>query len=144
MSNRSCFKVLCDTVALAYHEARNVRHLTKAKLVDQQPWRFLISLPNNRVDAWREIVPVEPNQRKPFPLTRRSGYSKDIFTYRCKILHTCIRMGIGATPDLTAEMPGRGLRNSRLNLQMHSDLRMKWPRRKSWRNFRPFGTTTVC
>lgn len=46
---------LADHVALAYHEARNVRHLVKAKVIDAGTWRPLISLPNNRVDAWREL-----------------------------------------------------------------------------------------
>jgi hypothetical protein len=50
------FNTLCDTVALIYHESRNVRHLVHKNKVDGEPWRFIVSLPTNRDDAWREII----------------------------------------------------------------------------------------
>ncbi len=50
------FDVLCDTLALIYHESRNVRHLVHQKLLNPQPWRFVVSLPTNRDDAWYEIA----------------------------------------------------------------------------------------
>ena len=50
------FNTLCDSVALIYHESRNVRHLVHKKLVEGERWRFIVSLPTNRADAWREII----------------------------------------------------------------------------------------
>jgi len=52
------FKRFCDVVALIYHEARNVRHLVRKGLFQEQQWRFLISLPINREDAWDKISAV--------------------------------------------------------------------------------------
>ena len=45
-----------DYVALAYHEARNVRELVKAKCIPREPYRFLIDfLAKNRERAWKDI-----------------------------------------------------------------------------------------
>jgi hypothetical protein len=52
------FRTVCDVVALLYHEGRNVRHLVRQGLLDQEQWRFLMSLPINREDAWREISAI--------------------------------------------------------------------------------------
>jgi hypothetical protein len=43
-------------VALAFHEARNVRHLVKAGHVDKAPYRMLITgMPTNREEAWQAL-----------------------------------------------------------------------------------------
>jgi hypothetical protein len=49
------FRTFCDAVALLYHEGRNVRHLIRRGLIQPEKWRFLVSLPTNREDAWRTI-----------------------------------------------------------------------------------------
>jgi hypothetical protein len=50
-------------VALLYHEARNVRHLVRAGFINKDRWRYLVSLPVNRDDAWREIEPFRAAAR---------------------------------------------------------------------------------
>jgi hypothetical protein len=50
------FDTLCDSVALIYHEGRNVRHLVRANLLEKERWRFLGSLPANRDEAWSQIA----------------------------------------------------------------------------------------
>jgi hypothetical protein len=54
-AGRSDLKKFCDVVALIYHEARNVRHLVRKGLLQEQQWRFLVSLPINREAAWDNI-----------------------------------------------------------------------------------------
>src|SRR5438128_2052655 len=58
METDECFNVLLDSVALIYHESRNVRHLVNGKWLSPEPWRNIISLPTNREDAWHEIAPL--------------------------------------------------------------------------------------
>jgi len=41
IESTDAFNLFCDTVALIYHESRNVRHLSRAGLVDPEPWRFV-------------------------------------------------------------------------------------------------------
>lgn len=48
--------LLADGLALVYHEGRNVRHLVRAGHVDSRGWEVLLSLPTNRVEAWRAIL----------------------------------------------------------------------------------------
>lgn len=52
------FYTLCDSIALIYHEGRNVRHLIRANLLEKERWRFLVSLPANRDEAWSQIAPL--------------------------------------------------------------------------------------
>lgn len=56
--------MFCDSIALIYHESRNVRHLLGAGLLNPDPWRFVVSLPTNRDNAWREIAPLRNNARQ--------------------------------------------------------------------------------
>lgn len=58
IENPDEFNVLCNYVALIYHESRNVRHLLSKGFLNREPWRFVVSLPTNRDDAWREIAPL--------------------------------------------------------------------------------------
>jgi hypothetical protein len=51
----SAVSLLADGLALVYHEGRHVRHLVRAGRVDPGGWEVLLSLPTNRVDAWREV-----------------------------------------------------------------------------------------
>lgn len=46
---------LVDHIALLYHEARNVRHLIRADFHPSKGWDRVVSLPTNRLAAWREI-----------------------------------------------------------------------------------------
>lgn len=57
------FTILCDTVALAYHEGRNVRHLVREGLIDEECWKYLISLSNDRNDAWRQMSTTRDKAR---------------------------------------------------------------------------------
>jgi hypothetical protein len=58
MDARSPFQIYCMALALAYHEARNVRHLLRSHLIEpNQLWQKLVQLPTNRYDAWRQILP---------------------------------------------------------------------------------------
>ena len=58
IENHDEFNVFCDSAALIYHESRNVRHLLAKGLLNPEPWRFVVSLPTNRYDAWCEIAPL--------------------------------------------------------------------------------------
>jgi ribosomal protein S14 len=52
-----------DSLALVYHEARNVRHLVKEGHLPEPPYRALINLPVNRFAAWRELQPLRIEAR---------------------------------------------------------------------------------
>ena len=53
------FGVYCESLALLYHEARNVRHLLHARLIEcDHCWQKLVQLPTNRYDAWRQVWPL--------------------------------------------------------------------------------------
>jgi hypothetical protein len=46
-------------VALAFHEARNVRHLVKAGHLDRARYQLLITgMPTNRAEAWKALDPL--------------------------------------------------------------------------------------
>lgn len=64
VQNLEEFNILCDSVALIYHESRNIRHLLHAGLLNPDPWRFVVSLPTNRDAAWHEIVPLRDRAQK--------------------------------------------------------------------------------
>lgn len=50
---------LVDLICLLYHEARNVRHPIKAgKIQSKSNYNKLISLPNNRYEAWQHMAKV--------------------------------------------------------------------------------------
>ncbi len=50
---------LAELICLVYHEARNVRHPIKArKLVNGAKYARLVSLPNNRLEAWRSMARI--------------------------------------------------------------------------------------
>jgi hypothetical protein len=49
--------LLVDGLALAYHEARHVRVLTKAGHVPLDEWAALVDLPRDRVEAWKTLTP---------------------------------------------------------------------------------------
>lgn len=56
---RTEIAAFADYVALAYHEARNVRHLVSAGYLDRAPYRFLIDgMPTKREEAWRKLKPL--------------------------------------------------------------------------------------
>ena len=59
----SYLSVFADHVALAYHEARNVRHLVKARKIQPAEWQCLISQPTNRDDAWNAMQPLREQAR---------------------------------------------------------------------------------
>lgn len=50
--------LLADGLAPMYHEARHVRFLISAGHLPGAGWEQLVSLPKNRVEAWRVIRPV--------------------------------------------------------------------------------------
>jgi hypothetical protein len=50
--------LIADGLALVYHEARHVRFLISAAHIPGAGWEQLVSLPKNRVEAWRVIRPV--------------------------------------------------------------------------------------
>lgn len=47
-----------DYVTLAYHEARNARHLVRSGHVPGERYKHLIALPRHRTDAWATIQSV--------------------------------------------------------------------------------------
>jgi hypothetical protein len=56
---KSKIELFSDYVALAYHEARNVRHLVKKGYFEKGQYRLLIDgLPNERVEAWKRLYPL--------------------------------------------------------------------------------------
>ena len=78
IENTDEFNVFCDTLALIYHESRNVRHLIRAGLLNSEPWRFVVSLSTNRDEAWREIAPLRDKARR----TLSVEGALDVFTTR--------------------------------------------------------------
>jgi hypothetical protein len=60
----SDLKALCDLVTLIYHEARNVRHLLRQQILFEHEWRFLVSLPTKREDAWRRLSAIRDEAYK--------------------------------------------------------------------------------
>jgi hypothetical protein len=58
MEMKDCFDYFCNGLALVYHESRNVRHLIRQGLLDETMWRFIVSLPTNRDEAWRQVSPL--------------------------------------------------------------------------------------
>src|SRR5262245_17873513 len=65
IESTDAYSLFCNTVALIYHESRNVRHLSHAGLLDPEPLRFVVSLPTDRNDAWRQIAPLRDKARQP-------------------------------------------------------------------------------
>ncbi len=70
--------LLSDGLALVYHEARHVRFLIRAGHVPAAGWEQLVSLPRNRVEAWRAIWPV----RESAPTQPRAGDAARLFEER--------------------------------------------------------------
>lgn len=58
ISTTDAVKLLADGLALVYHEARHARHLVKAGHLSATGWERLLSLPTNRVEAWRTVQAV--------------------------------------------------------------------------------------
>ena len=56
--NAEPISLFADGLALVYHEARTVRFLISAAHLPDAGWEQLVSLPKNRVEAWRVIRPV--------------------------------------------------------------------------------------
>ena len=52
-------ELFANYLALAYHEARNVRHLVRAGYLDRSRYRALIDgMSVNRVEAWKQLEPL--------------------------------------------------------------------------------------
>lgn len=71
-------KLLADGLALVYHEARHVRHLVRAGHVVPAGWERLMSLPTNRVEAWRALQDV----RKAAAASERADRATSLFEQR--------------------------------------------------------------
>ncbi len=56
-------KLLTDGLSLLYHEGRHVRFLIKGGYLPPTGWEKLVSLPRNRVDAWKELQSVRQAAR---------------------------------------------------------------------------------
>jgi hypothetical protein len=56
--------LFADGLSLVYHEARHVRFLVKADYVPAGGWERLISLPKNRVEAWKQLQPIRQAARR--------------------------------------------------------------------------------
>jgi len=56
-------KLFADGLTLVYHEARNVRFLIEKDHRSGTGWDRLVSLPKNRVEAWRALQPVREAAR---------------------------------------------------------------------------------
>lgn len=65
-----------DSISLIYHEARNVRHLVKKGYLPKVGLEKIISLPRNRVEAWRE---VQPSRKEAHDLNTVEGANKVFF-----------------------------------------------------------------
>jgi hypothetical protein len=56
---RSPIIAFADYVALAFHEARNVRHLVKDGKIERAKYHLLIDgLSGSRIEAWKQIQPL--------------------------------------------------------------------------------------
>lgn len=60
-SKTDSVKLLADGLALIYHEARHARHLVNPGYLSAAGWEQLLSLPTNRVKAWKVIHPIREN-----------------------------------------------------------------------------------
>ncbi len=56
-------KLFADGLTLVYHEARHVRFLIKAGHVSATGWEHVVSMPRDRVKAWRELQSVRQGAR---------------------------------------------------------------------------------
>jgi hypothetical protein len=54
----NAFATFVSCLTLAYHEARNVRHLIRAGHLAAGSYQSLVALPVNRVAAWRMLQPL--------------------------------------------------------------------------------------
>src|ERR1700737_3782728 len=71
-----------DYVTLAYHEARNVRHLVMGGVLEVGIYRPIISLlPKNRSAAWKELRPMRDEART----ANSAGQVEDIFYSKFKL-----------------------------------------------------------
>jgi hypothetical protein len=50
--------LFADGLTLVYHEARHVRFLIRDAHLARQEWDNLVSLPKNRVEAWKQLQPL--------------------------------------------------------------------------------------
>jgi hypothetical protein len=57
-------RALSDYASLLYHEARNVRHLIRAGHISVEGWEKIVSLPNNRDEAWKIIQPFRSSAKR--------------------------------------------------------------------------------
>ena len=53
-----------DGLTLIYHEARHVRFLIEKGYVTPVGWERIVSLPRNRVEAWRKLHPLREAAKK--------------------------------------------------------------------------------
>ncbi len=56
-------KLFADGVTLAYHEARNVRHIIKDHYEPQDGYERLVNLPANRLKAWEALQTTRKTAR---------------------------------------------------------------------------------
>src|SRR5579859_609319 len=64
LSDPDRFACLAAYAALVYHEARNVRHLIRAGVVEPQEWKYLVALPVNREAAWQALQDARAQARQ--------------------------------------------------------------------------------
>lgn len=56
MNSSRAIASFADFLTLCYHEARNVRHLARAGLLDRAPYRLVIDgLAEERIQAWKQL-----------------------------------------------------------------------------------------
>ncbi len=67
-----------DFMTVVYHEARNVRHLTKGGVVDGQLYERIIHLDIDRWDAWRKLQPLRVAAKK----ARSAEEAESVFSNR--------------------------------------------------------------
>jgi len=59
-------RLFSDGLALLYHEARHVRFLIEKGYVEPLGWERVVSLPRNRVEAWKQVRSTrETAQQRP-------------------------------------------------------------------------------
>ena len=72
-------ELFANNLALAYHEARNVRHLVRAGHLDSRPYQMLIDgMSKNRDEAWEQLQPLRCDATR----ARSAQHVEAIFSHK--------------------------------------------------------------
>lgn len=104
MTEREEIKAFAAFAALAYHEARNVRHLVQERVLDRAPYRQLIDgLPQERKNAWRQMQRI----RRHAAAAATAACAEDVFRQSFGLSLAGVA-SLSQHPGWKDNAPGRG------------------------------------